>query len=188
MVQDFTGVIGIVGVIVGVILGFLLNIVKEWYNNKNQTQSIKLLINYEIDHNMKLIEDFVKEINEISIENEEEKPHNLENIPLPPLNNGMYNKFALFLPNSVSEFEKLYEFYRNLDDFKFKYNKMILILTKDNSIVIHWVSPEVPDEVRPGKMPQSDEILLNELWNEFEETIDKLLNNGITIKKIGSEF
>jgi hypothetical protein len=102
---------------------------------------------------------------------------------MPPLNNGMYNKFALFLPNSVTEFEKLYEFYRNLDDLKFKYNKMFLILSKDHSVTLVYADPKIPAVVRPGRMPQSDEILLKEISNEFEEIIINLLNKGNPIKK-----
>lgn len=176
MVQNSTSLIGIIGVILGVILGFLLNILKEWYNNRNQTQSIKRLIFYEIIHNKKLIKDFVKEIDENSKEKGIEKQYAIKNIPLPPLNNGMYTKYTLFLTNSIPEFEKIYEFYRNLDDLKFKYDKMILILTRDHSITFHWHGHK-PDQVIPRSMPESDEILLSELCKELEDIIHKLLLN-----------
>ena len=67
-----------------------MNIVKDWYNNRNQTKSIQKLIKYEINYNLKLIEDFVKEINKNSEENKNEKHYNLRDIHLPPLNTGMY--------------------------------------------------------------------------------------------------
>jgi hypothetical protein len=181
---DYSGyIIGFISAIIVALLVYTLNVRSTEKEKKEQKIAVHKLIKLEIDYNLKLIKDFFNEINEKSKEDNEEKRYILENIPIPPLNNGMYNKFALFLPNSVTEFEKLYEFYRNLDDLKFKYNKMILILTRDNSIVLHSFSPEVPDQVRPGRMPESDEILLNELWNEFEEIIDKLLDKGNPIKK-----
>jgi hypothetical protein len=104
---------------------------------------------------------------------------------LPPINTGMYNKFALLVPSSFndSEFEKLYDFYRSIDDLKFKYNKMILILSKDHSVTDIPVDPTRPAVTHPGEMPQSDIILLKEISNEFEEIIINLLNEGNPIKK-----
>jgi len=181
MVQDYSSIIGIVGVVVGALLTFILNSINDWKNNNNKTKSIKLLIFYEMSRNDDLIRDFAKEINENSKKTKKEKQYILENIPLPPLNNGMYTKFALFLPNSLYEFENIYEFYRELDDLKFKYDKMILILTKDHTMTYHWNSTNMPDEVIPMKMPEYDEILLNKLWKEFEATIDNLLNTVIEV-------
>ena len=41
-----------------------------------------------------------------------------------------------------------------------------------------YVSPEIPDKIILGRMSQSDEILLNELWNEFEEISSKVLEKA----------
>jgi hypothetical protein len=182
MVQDLTGIIGIIIGIVGVLLGFFLNMFKEWYNNRNQTKLIQKLIKYEIDHNLKLIEDLFNEMKLNSKENEKEKYDIIRDIPLPPLNNGMYTKFALSMSN-VPEFEIIYDFYRYLDDLKFKYNKMILILSKDHSFIMYSGNPTQPGVTRPGSMPESDIMILKELSNEFEEIIIKLLNKGNPIKK-----
>jgi len=178
MVQDSANIIGIIGVVIGVFLGFLLNIFKEWYNNRNNTKSIQKLIKSEIDHNIKLLKIFINDVNKLS----KDKSPMVEYFPLPPLNNKMYSKFALSIPNTL-EFKKIYEFYRFLDDLEFKYNKMITILSQDHDITFIPVDPRKPSVTRPGGMPRSDQDLIKELWNEFEEIIINLINEGNPIKK-----
>ena len=138
------------------------------------------LIKVEIDQNIKYLEIFLNEIKKESKKNETNLGSSMGSLPLPPLNTEMYNKFALLIPSSFndSEFEKLYDFYRSIDNIKFIYSKMVSKVEESNSIVMRPVgsseSIHTPAEI--GYWLYGEDLA--ELWNEFEEISAKILEIG----------
>lgn len=173
----------IIGLISGIIVTFIaytLNARTSAKEKKEQKIAVHKLIKLEIDQNIMYLENFFNEITKESDKNGTQLGSRMGSLPLPPLNNGMYTKFALLLPSYFenSEFKDLYDFYRYIDDIKFVYSKTGSIVKDSNNIVMRSVGGSESHNAPPGIGMWIYGSKLEELWNEFEEIITKLLENG----------
>jgi len=168
--------IGFFGAMIASIVAYFLNTRLLDKEKKEQKIAVIKLINSEIERNLTLLQNFINDINSESGNDKEKLGSHMGSLPLPPFNDRMYNKFALLLPNSFdeeSEFEKLYDFYRSIDDIKIIYNNTVPIVTESKNFQF-FETKNTPPVIRSMMFGDS----ITKKWNEFEKISNKILKNS----------
>jgi hypothetical protein len=171
----------IIGALIGACTTLVVYSLNEHSKNKEKKDerlAARRMIKFEIDHDLKLLEEFFIEINEATEENNRSLGYNMGNLSFPPVDKAVFNKYSFLLSDSKeNEFEMVYNFYRNIGDLEIIHSKTTKLSDKSyNPVYVSTVMHGSLQHGNTGEKQYSNKF--TELWKEFETIINYLIQNG----------
>lgn len=110
-----SAIIGVVGIVIGTILGFVLNEIARWWREKRaekkQIRAVRTMLSLEIDQNLALLRDFWSKTKDVDLPEDKPDRHNLilvrrlSESPLPLWSHKMWESQMPLLATALSEEE-----------------------------------------------------------------------------------
>ncbi|MEN6294126.1 MAG: hypothetical protein ABFD07_19195 [Methanobacterium sp.] len=174
----------IIGALLGAFttfFGYCLNEYSKKKDKNDKRLAARRMIKFEIDHDLKLLEEFYSEIKDAAEENEGSLGYNMGNLSFPPLDKAVFNKYSFLLSDSKEkEFEKVYNFYRVLGDLQIIHSKTSKLSNKSYCPMIakdyYGNIKELPFSLNNGEEEYSNQF--SELWEDFKSIICSLIKDG----------
>lgn len=197
LISAFSPIIIFIGALTAAYLGFRWNesstLQRELRAEKKQIQSVRTLIDLEINHNLDDLKKFWDKINEKKqeeYETEDEKNLNFASLiiryPLPQWNHGIWENQTSLLAVAFDEIEipKIYDIHCYLDDLTLIYYKILKLSGKEEGEAPQLVVHRFEDGPMLNLNYKSNfEKYAPSLWLEFEEITNNLLEKGNPLKK-----
>lgn len=174
--------VGILGVIVGAILGFLISQFNQWKTEEQQIKSVRKMLNIEINQNLKLLAEFKNKANDVS----SDYPNDfiIKNF-FTPYNDRVWRSQVLLLPIALNneEINQIYVFYMEMDKIITKYNFINGLVLELNEIGIIQIGGGVWLSETMIKVEKRDNLIkeVQTEWKELDKMMTELINNNVVI-------
>lgn len=158
--------------------GYCLNEYSKKKDKRYQRVAARRMIKFEIDHDLKLLEEFYSEIKDAAEENDGSLGYNMGNLSFPPADKSVFNKYSFLLSDSKeNEFENVYNFYRIVGDLQIIHSKTGKISKKAYQPIYSPIN--LNENAISGDTGESEySSQFTEFWAEFELLICSLIKEG----------